>query len=234
MARHLRNGHCRACAFKSNCLAAKLEGRQLSRFEQEVGRKQHPLRAGQVLVRQGDPVDTLYALRVGSIKAFFDTADGTERAMGFNFPGMIIGLAEVYQKRWSCSFSALEDSWLCHIPLHAIDSVVQRQLIHLMSESLRREYETHLTLALSSSSQKVIAFLLDFITKFSARGQSHVYLRLPMAYLDIASHLGIRHESLSRTLSQLDKQGLIQKNGKTILLTDIDRLRRIQYDIEAS
>ncbi|MGN8200290.1 Crp/Fnr family transcriptional regulator [Salinisphaera sp. RV14] len=231
-ARTRRNGNCHACVFKSGCLPAELEDQHLTRFEQTVGRPQHPLRAGQILVRQGDPIDTLYALRAGAMKAFFDAADGTERVMAFRFPGTIIGLAEAYQTRWSRSLSALEDSWLCHIPLHAIDNVLQRQLMHLMSECLRREYEAHLTLALNGGARRVIAFLLDLSAIFSARGQSAVDLRLPMTYLDIASHLGMRHESLSRTLSQLEQQGLIQKSGRIIHLSDIDRLRRIKHEME--
>lgn len=97
-----------------------------------------------------------------------------------------------------------------------------------MSACLRHEYRSHLTLALTSSKRRVIAFLLDMSATFSALGQSAVCLRLPMTYLDIASYLGMRHESLSRTLAQLEKQGLVHKKGKVVELADLERLRQIK------
>ncbi|KEZ77207.1 Crp/Fnr family transcriptional regulator [Salinisphaera hydrothermalis] len=209
-------------------MPAELDGEALTRFEQRVWRSSRAVRAGEVLVRQGETIDALYALRVGSMKAFFDEPDGTERVLAFRYPGAIIGLAEPYQQCWSRSFAALENTWVCRIPSTVIDDVLQYQLIHLMSACLRREYQSHLTLALTSSTRRVVAFLLETSATFGALGQSAVRLRLPMTYLDIASYLGMRHESLSRTLGQLEKQGLIQKDGKVIELNDLARLRRMK------
>lgn len=223
-------GKCRACIFKPDCLPADLEGTRLSSFEHQIWRYSRPVKAGQILVHQGDVIDSLYALRVGSLKAYIDEADGTERVMAFRFPGAIIGLAEPYQKQWARSFAALEDSWLCRIPLNAMNDALQRQLIRLMSDCLRREYESHLTLAMNSGSRRVISFLLELSAIFKALGQSPVHLRLPMTYLDAASHLGMRHESLSRTLSQLQKQGLIRKSGKEIYIDDLPGLNRLKND----
>lgn len=222
--------NCHACAFKPDCLPAELDGDALARFENRVWRSSRAIRGGEILVRQGDTIDALYALRVGSMKAVFDEVNGTERVLAFRYPGAIIGLAEPYQKVWSRSFSALENTWVCRIPLTAIDDALQYQLIRLMSACLRGEYQAHLTLALTSSARRVIAFLLDMSATFSALGQSAVRLRLPMTYLDIASYLGMRHESLSRTLAQLETQGLIQKRGKVIQLNDLERLGRMKAE----
>ncbi|MGN8200294.1 Crp/Fnr family transcriptional regulator [Salinisphaera sp. RV14] len=224
------HGKCVACIFKPHCLPADLDGDSLSTFEHQIWRYSRPVKAGQTLVHQGDAIDSLYALRVGSLKAYIDEADGTERVMAFRFPGAIIGLAEPYQKQWARSFAALEDSWLCRIPLNAIHDSLQRQLIRLMSDCLRREYESHLTLALTSGSRRVVSFLLELSGIFKALGQSPGHLRLPMTYLDAASYLGMRHESLSRTLSQLQKQGLIRKSGKEIHIDDLPGLNRLKND----
>ncbi len=94
------HGKCGACMFKPGCLPADLEGTRLSSFEHQIWRYSRPVKAGQILVHQGDVIDSLYALRVGSLKAYIDEADGTERVMAFRFPGAIIGLAEPYQKQW--------------------------------------------------------------------------------------------------------------------------------------
>ncbi|WP_423820647.1 helix-turn-helix domain-containing protein [Salinisphaera sp. SPP-AMP-43] len=222
------HGNCGACVFKTHCLPAELDGEPLRRFEHQIWRGSRPVKAGHILIRQGDPIDSLFALRVGSLKAYVDEADGTERVLTFRFPGAIIGLAEPYQRQWSRSFAALEDSWLCRIPLSTINDTLRCQLIRLMSDCLRREYEAHLTLALNSGTRKVVSFLLELSGVFAALGQSPIHLRLPMNYLDVASYLGMRHESISRTLAQLQKQGLVRKHGKDIHIDDLEGLQRIK------
>lgn len=221
---------CHVCFFKPHCLPAELDGEPLAHFERSVWRQRRPLRAGQVLVRQGDTMDSLYALRVGSVKAYIDEASGMERVVGFRFPGAILGLAEPEQERWLRTFVALEDTWVCRIPLHSLDDTLRRQLVRLMSRCLRQEYDSHLTLAFKSGTRKVASFLLEISANFSARGLSARRFHLPMNYMDVASYLGMRHESVSRTLSKLQESGLLEKNGKYIHLKDFEGLQHVRED----
>lgn len=219
---------CVVCVFRSHCLPADLADADLARFELQVRRQSRPIRAGQIVVRQGDAIESMYAIRAGALKANVNEADGTERVLAFRFPGSIVGLAEPYQAHWSHSFVALEDSWLCAIPLHSINDALRRQLIRLMSDCLRSEYQSHLALAVNSGARKVAWFLLELSALFASLGRSPTDLRLPMHYMDMASYLGMRHESVSRTLAQLQKAGVIHKRGKTLGLVDIEALRRVQ------
>lgn len=221
---------CGACLFKAHCLPADLEGDLLADFERSVTRQRYPLKSGHVLVRQGDSMDALYALRVGSLKVFIDEPDGTERILGFRFPGTVIGLAEPERGEWTRTFVALENTWLCRIPIHAIGDPARRQLIRLMSDQLRREYNSHLTLAFNSGAKKVVSFLIDMSSSFEARGLSANRFHLPMNYIDIANYLGMRHESVSRALSKLQELGLLNKRGRYIDIPDLQALRGFKND----
>lgn len=219
---------CRTCFFKSNCLPATLDGERLARFEQLVWRASRPLKAGHVLVRQGNAMHTLYTVRVGSLKAVIDDADGAERVVGFRFPGAVIGLAEPEQRSWARTFVALEDTGLCHIPLRALDDALRRQLVKLMSERLRYEYSYHLTLAFKSSAEKLATFLLEISESCRRRNLSAQRFRLPMSYTDVASYLGMRNESVSRTLGKLQRDGLLQHQGKHIHIRDLRALAALR------
>lgn len=217
--------NCGTCIFKSHCLPAELQGERLSQFERSVWHMHRPLRTGRVLVHQGEAMDSLYALRVGSLKAVINEIHGAEHVVGFRFPGTLIGLAEPEQSQWARTFVALEDTWLCRIPLGSIDDPLRRQLIRLVSERLRQEYEYHLTLAFKSGARKLAAFFMELSDNFCARGLSAHRFHLPMSYIDIASYLGMRHESVSRTLAKLQEAGLIEKRGKFIQISNLDVMR---------
>lgn len=221
---------CSACLFKPRCLPADLSGETLDHFERSVLRQPRPIKAGEVLVHQGDDMHALYFLRVGSLKAIIDESSGEEHVVGFRFPGSVIGLAEPDARQWARTFIALEDTWLCRIPLTSIDDPLRRQLVNLMSERLRAEYAYHLTLAFKSGARKLAAFFMEISDNFSARGLSAQRFHLPMSYVDVASYLGIRHESVSRILGQFKQSGLLVKQSKLIRITDLERLRQLAQE----
>ncbi|HET7569098.1 MAG TPA: cyclic nucleotide-binding domain-containing protein [Gammaproteobacteria bacterium] len=225
---HPASTDCRACLFKPRCLPAELDGERLASFERHVCRLRRPFRATEVLVRQGDAMRSIYVLRVGSLKALINEQDGTERIMGFRFPGALVGLAELQQPRWLRTFVALEDTWVCQIPLQTLDDGLRGQLLKIMSEELRQEYHSHLMLASRSGPRKVVSFLLQISDNFSSRGLSPSHFHLPMNYADVANYLGMRHESVSRILAGLQHRDLIRKSGKTVLILDFEGLRRAQ------
>lgn len=218
---------CSTCVYKARCLPAGLEGTELLRFERGVQHMHRPLKAGQKLVRQGDVMEAVYALRVGSIKAIITSNDGTEHVLGFRFPGTVIGLAEPEQPIWARTFIALEDAWLCRIPLGILGDSVRSQLVKLMSGMLRSEYHNHVTLAYKSGERKLATFLLIMSGKFQERGLSARRFYLPMSYIDIANFLGMRHESVSRTMASLHSEGIIEKQGKLIQIPDLEALREV-------
>lgn len=225
---HRTHASCHACLFKPHCLPAELDGDHLASFERAVWRQPRPLKPGQVLVRQGDPMHSLYALRVGSFKAVINGADGAERVVGFRFPGAVIGLAEPEQQSWARTFTALEDTWVCRIPLNTLNDALRRQLVKLMSERLRQEYNYHLALAFKSSAEKLASFLLDISESCRRRNLAPQRFNLPMHYTDVASYLGMRHESVCRTLGELQRRGLLQKRGKHIHIHDLNALQALR------
>ena len=223
-----QHGHCRTCAFKPGCLPADLEGEALTSFEHMVMRRPPLLKAGQSLVRHGERMHDFYAVRVGSLKAVDNSIDGDCRVMGFHFPGAIIGLAQLEYMPWTQTFVALEDTALCRIPLTALSVRVHSQLIRLISRSLQREYAHHRLLATKSCAGKIATFLLDISADREQRLLAAARFTLPMTNIDIASYLGMRHESFSRAFIALQHRGLVVHQGKHVHLIDMPALRELQ------
>lgn len=85
-----------------------------ARFDElVVARIRLPRRAA--LYFAGDRCEFVYAVRIGSLKSVFVTADGREQVTGLHLPGEWLGLDGIASGRYSCDVAALEDADVCAI-----------------------------------------------------------------------------------------------------------------------
>ena len=59
------------------------------------------------------------------------------------------------------------------------------------------------------------------------RGYSAAEFNLRMTRDEIGSYLGMKLETVSRMFTRLQKDGIIEPNGKHIRIVDLDRLSRL-------
>jgi CRP/FNR family nitrogen fixation transcriptional regulator len=95
-----------------------------------------------------------------------------------------------------------------------------------MMRSLERAQDHMMLLGRKSAAEKIATFLLDMDRRLS--GGEHV--DLPMSRTDIADHLGLTVETVSRALTQMERQGLIElpSHRRTIVLANRAALRSLE------
>ena len=223
---HNRSGeHCRRCSWLQVCLPQVLKGSGLTVFASQVEQLQ-PLPPGQAVVQAGGAFDALYIVRSGSVKRVRSDPTGHAHVVAFYFPGEIVGLAELMQRRWMDTVITLEHTRLCRIPMSIIKGeLLKQRLAHLTSARLRSQYQIHVVLARGQRPQRLAAMLLtasDHVTRGDANA---VTFRLPIGNKDMASYLGLRPESVSRAYGLLQDDGWIKRQGQRITLKDVRGLR---------
>jgi CRP/FNR family transcriptional regulator len=75
-----------------------------------------------------------------------------------------------------------------------------------------------LLLGKKTADEKVATFLLSLSKRFKDRGFSATEFQLTMSRSDIANHLGLAVETVSRVMSRFQEEGLIAIEGKSISL----------------
>ncbi|MGE5757838.1 MAG: helix-turn-helix domain-containing protein, partial [Sideroxydans sp.] len=73
--------------------------------------------------------------------------------------------------------------------------------------------------------ERLAAFLLNLSQRFSARGYSASSFHLRMTRQEIGSYLGLKLETVSRTLSQFHEHGLLNVRLREVEIMDMLRLR---------
>jgi CRP/FNR family transcriptional regulator len=96
-----------------------------------------------------------------------------------------------------------------------------------MSGEIVRESGLMMLLGTMTAEQRVAAFLLNLSSRLKARGYSPDEFVLRMTREEIGSYLGLKLETVSRTLSKFRKAGVLRTHGKEIRIADHARLAKV-------
>jgi CRP/FNR family transcriptional regulator len=91
------------------CLSIDLNSQDLERLNTLIIERIR-VRKGSALYRMGDPLRSLYAVRVGTFKTSMMSVDGHNQIMGFQIPGDMLDLEAISTGYYGCDALALEDS----------------------------------------------------------------------------------------------------------------------------
>jgi CRP/FNR family transcriptional regulator, nitrogen fixation regulation protein len=168
------------------------------------------VRLGEVqLVRRGSELARLpkagpehvFGVLSGTLRTCRIIADGRRQIMAFLFPGDWCWLED--RLGHPTAVEAITEAQVVRMGRRQLAAPtadggsVMHQILHA---SLTAALDRNVTLGQKSARDKVAAFLLDLSQRLAEGGPD---LRLPMSRYDIADYLGLRSETVCRTLAQL-------------------------------
>ncbi|TSE34904.1 fumarate/nitrate reduction transcriptional regulator Fnr [Tepidimonas charontis] len=206
---------CSNCNLRELCLPVGLSADEMQRLDHLIATRRR-VRRGATLFSAGDPFTSLYAVRSGFFKTTVTTADGRDQVTGFQMAGEILGLDGIVQDKHSCSAVALEDAEVCILPFDQLEtlsrefSALQHHVHRIMSREIVRDQGVMLLLGSMRAEERVAAFLLNLVQRLHARGFSRSEMILRMTREEIGSYLGMKLETVSRTFSRFQDEGIIE------------------------
>jgi CRP/FNR family transcriptional regulator len=223
---------CSSCSLRELCLPAGLDSGEMERMDRLVTHRRR-LRRGTGLYHAGEPLDGLFAIRSGFMKSCVLHDDGREQVAGFHMAGDLLGLDAIGSGNHTCDTVALEDTEVCEIPFTSLEQLsrempsLQHQLHRIMSREIVRDHGVMLLLGSMSAGERLAAFLLNLSQRFAARGYSPSEFRLRMTREEMGSYLGLKLETVSRTLSSFQERGLIEVRQKQVRIVDFPGLKAL-------
>ncbi len=185
---------------------------------------------GERVFGEGDPAAFFYRVKSGVVRSVHLLRDGQRQIAAFHLPGEIFGIESGAAHRFRAE--AIEGAALA---LHRRldfgrpapdDEPLHRQIMTAMIRSLERAEAHALLLGRKHAVDRVAAFLLDLAARLPGDGHS---IELPMPRADIADHLGLTIETVSRSLTSLERSGVIAlpAGRRSIALSDKAALARL-------
>ena len=188
---------------------------------------------GQVLTYAGDACRALYIVRSGLFKSCMLDSSGCVQGLGFPMAGDMIGVDGLASGEYGSDATALESSEVVMIPVDHMmqlsrdDSSVATLFYRLIGREIVRDQSILFLLGSLSAEARVATFLLDLSDRHVTQGHARSSLPLPMTRRDIADYLGLKIETVSRTLSALARNGILRVYKRQVDLLDVRRLREI-------
>jgi len=168
-------------------------------------------RPGQTIVLEGDPCTHCCRVLTGAVRLYKGTADGRRQLIDFLVAGDCFGLLGT---RYSYSVEAITQTTLSKTPRATLAAAVRERpgladrLIEFAAAELARAHEHMLLLGRKNAQEKVSSLLLELARRIGTVGGRPAF-RLPLSRQEMADHLGLTIETVSRTMTRLKEDGLI-------------------------
>lgn len=211
MAKHHSHQDCDVCPTRAQNPVCSVDG-ALSRV-QDV-RTTSRYSAGQVIFYAGNDPLGLFTVQTGLVKLEALSPEGDAHTLRLMGPGGILGYRALFASEpYRATAIAVEDSQLCFIPKTEMLKVfeefpaVAMNLAKQLSVDLRRAEEKWVQQIDHQAPSRIAEALLFLTDHFSTQSWTR---------REIAEWAGTTPETVMRTLSTYEKQGLIALDGKSI------------------
>ena len=223
---------CEKCRVRLIAVCAALEDDEIGELEALAERR--PLPARRNLFHQGDAVSSLYTITSGTIRLHNDLSDGRRQIVGFALPGDFLGLA--LESHYGFSAETLTPATVCRFDRSRFVALVERKphllaRLHAATSHELAIAQTHMVvLGRRRAEERVAAFLIAWRERLSLVQGRSATVPLPMGRQDIADHLGLTIETVSRVFARWAREKIVLGVPDGVRVLDDARLAALVAD----
>lgn len=182
----------------------------------------------ETLFSQGDTSRNFYIVHSGVVKLFRISADGTEKILELITANQVLGEDAMFVGQYSAHAEALKPSQIISIDCRYLSTLLREntklclRMMTLMSHRSQRLIEEIGSITLQSAIQRVTQYLIE------EKGiLDDIGIRLNLPKQVIASRLGVKPETLSRIITRLRNEGMIDCAKDMVMLKNMPALQQV-------
>jgi len=192
----------------------------------------HIIKKGEVIFEEGENVNGIYCIKDGICKLTKLSANGKDHIVKLVTKGELLGQRSmISDEPVNLSAIALEDMQVCFIPKSEVmgyfdkNNQFSMNVMKTICGDLKEADDHMVNLAQKTVKERLAETLLYLNDTFGKNEDNS--LKVQLSRDELASMIGTATESCIRLLSDFNKLGLIELNGKKIVLKDINALKKL-------
>jgi CRP/FNR family transcriptional regulator len=220
---------CADCAVRSMVICAALGQTELQELE-PLGHHVH-FKPNATVFAQEEVATSVYNLLEGVMRLYKLLPDGRRQIVRFALPGDFLGMAA--GDRHGFSADAVGTVVVCRFARNSFARFIEhrpnvlRRINAFAASELSQARDQMVLLGRRSAEERIAAFLIDWRARLLRLGPAAEEVPLPMGRQDIADYLGLTIETVSRTLTKLERDGVIEILPGGVRLKDPARAEAI-------
>lgn len=190
--------------------------------------------AGELLFSEGEPCGGLHIIAKGKVRIFKTSVNGREQVLAVNVPGESIAELPVFDGGpYPASAVAIEEAEIAFISrrdFHAFcieHPEVALKLLSVVGARLRRLVGIIEELSFATIRQRLISVLVKLAQTEGAETERGIEFQLPATHQELANQLGTVRELISRNLTRLQAEGLLEVDARRIVVKDVKGLQAL-------
>lgn len=223
--------HCAKCDKRGNSIFCCTHGEVMDEISDSKTCSVY--RKGQVVFNEGGHPFGVYCINKGKIKVSIMGDEGKEQIVRMAREGDVLGYRSMLaNERYNATATALEDCQVCFIPKDVFlrslksDTALSLEVMKLLSTQLK-EAEIKLTHLAQKPVRERLAETLLFLKETYGFEPNSETLSVQLSREEIGNLVGTATETAIRLLSELNREGVIELQGKKIKILNIRALVRI-------
>jgi len=218
--------------FRSNVFLKDLSAAELAVVDarssvQKIKRKS-------VLWTHGDPSKHAYWIRNGVVKIFRHAFGGRTHGLDYFTKGDLVGEECIFSESPRTNeavayedVTALAVEKGVFIELGQRKSLVLERIGRSITEKKIYQEQWHSFLLYRTVPARLAGLFLRLAKKFGVRDSRGIILNLKLTHREMAAIIGASRETVSFAILDLRKRGIIQVDGKRVVLVDLDAVQQL-------
>jgi len=192
------------------------------------------IRRRQVIYLPGDPGAAVFFVNGGRVKVSKVTRDGKELTLAYRMPGEVFGetcLIDGGPREEMAE--AMENALITEVERSEFERLLQTHAVlgYRLTKILaqrRRDVEAKIeNLIFKDVNSKLAELLLRLGTEYGVEDSRGTLVALKITHQEMVNLIGSTRETVSLTLAQFKKKGLIQTDGRKVIIADREGLRAL-------
>lgn len=193
---------------------------------------------GDIIFYEGDRGKAFFFVKSGKIKIYKTSFDGRDITLNILGKGSIFAEVTLFNDvNYPATVEVLEDSEIGMILNKDIEKMILNnntlalQIIKVLTKRLYRSQKTLKEMAFNDTYSRTARTLLDLCQRHGRYTTLGIEIDISITRQDIANMVGTSRETVSRIISDLKKEKILDSQSKKIVIIDKDKLKQCTDDI---